>query len=65
MKIKDIDTIQIMKDYMANGRFSRGQEVIGYASFPFVGNFDLNVSSIVNSYSLDILTTLPAALDLL
>lgn len=64
MKIKDIDTIQIMKDYMANGRFSRGQEVTGYASFSFVGNFDLNVSAIVNSYSHDLLTTLPAAFDI-
>ena len=40
MKIKDSDTIQIMKDYMANGRFSRGQEVIANASFSFVGNID-------------------------
>jgi len=32
IKIKDPDTIQIMKDYMANGRFSRGVEVI--ASWP-------------------------------
>jgi predicted ATP-dependent Lon-type protease len=37
MKIKDTDTIQIMKDYMANGRFSRGKEVIANASFSFVG----------------------------
>ena len=28
IKIKDPDTIQIMKDFMANGRFSRGVEVI-------------------------------------
>lgn len=64
MKIKDSDTVQIMKDYMANGRFSRGQEVTGYASFSFVGNFDLNVNRIVNSYEHDLLVTLPEAFDL-
>lgn len=64
MKIKDADTIQIMKDYMANGRFSRGQEVTGYASFSFVGNFDLNIQTIVNSYDHDLLVTLPAAFDI-
>lgn len=63
MKIKDADTIQIMKDYMANGRFSRGQEVTGQASFAFVGNFDLNISTIVNSYDHDLLATLPKAFD--
>ena len=64
MKIKDADTVQIMKDYMANGRFSRGQEVTGYASFSFVGNFDLNIPNIVNSYDHDLLVTLPEAFDL-
>ena len=64
MKIKDSDTVQIMKDYMANGRFSRGREVTGYASFSFVGNFDLNIPRIVNSYDHDLLVTLPEAFDL-
>lgn len=64
MKIKDADTIQIMKDYMANGRFSRGREVTGYASFSFVGNFDLNIPQIVNNYDKDLLVTLPEAFDL-
>ena len=32
IKVKDSDTIQIMKDFMANGRFSRGVEVIADAS---------------------------------
>lgn len=64
MKIKDADTIQIMKDYMANGRFSRGREVTGYASFSFVGNFDLNIPQIVNSYDHDLLVTLPQGFDL-
>lgn len=64
MKIKDADTVQIMKDYMANGRFSRGREVTGYASFSFVGNFDLNIPRIVNSYDHDLLVTLPEAFGL-
>ena len=64
MKIKDADTVQIMKDYMANCRFSRGREVTGYASFSFVGNFDLNIPRIVNSYDHDLLVTLPEAFDL-
>lgn len=64
MRIKDQDTVQIMKDYMANGRFSRGREVTGYASFSFVGNFDLNIPRIVNSYDHDLLVTLPEAFDL-
>ena len=64
MKIKDADTVQIMKDYMANGRFSRGREVTGYASFSFVGNFDLNIPRIVHSYDHDLLVTLPEAFDL-
>ncbi|QRQ99506.1 BREX system Lon protease-like protein BrxL [Dyadobacter sandarakinus] len=64
MKIKDSDTIQIMKDYMANGRFSRGQEVIASASFAFVGNIDHSVEQLVNSYQHDLFITLPKAFDL-
>jgi ATP-dependent Lon protease len=64
MKIKDTDTIQIMKDYMANGRFSRGQEVIANASFAFVGNIDQSINQLVNSYEHDLFVTLPKAFDL-
>lgn len=64
MKIKDTDTIQIMKDYMANGRFSRGQEVIANASFSFVGNIDQSIDQLVNSYDHDLFITLPKAFDL-
>ena len=35
---------------LANGRFSRGREVTGYASFSFVGNFDLNIQQIMEKY---------------
>lgn len=64
MKIKDTDTIQIMKDYMANGRFSRGKEVIANASFSFVGNIDQSVDQLVNSYDHNLFVTLPKAFDL-
>lgn len=64
MKIKDPDTIQIMKDYMANGRFSRGQEVIANASFAFVGNIDQSIDQLVCSYDHDLFITLPKAFDL-
>jgi ATP-dependent Lon protease len=49
IKVKDPDTIQIMKDFMANGRFSRGAEVIADASLSFVGNIDESVQQVVNS----------------
>jgi ATP-dependent Lon protease len=53
------DTIQIMKDYMANGRFSRGVEVIADASMAFVGNIDHSVEQVVNSTEYDLFMPLP------
>jgi ATP-dependent Lon protease len=64
IKIKDPDTVQIMKDFMANGRFSRGVEVIADASLTFVGNIDLSVEQIVNSTEYDLFQPLPKELDL-
>jgi len=64
VRIKDTDTIQIMKDYMANGRFSRGQEVIANASFSFVGNIDQSIDQLVNSYDHNLFITLPKSFDL-
>jgi len=64
IKVKDPDTIQIMKDFMANGRFSRGAEVIADASMSFVGNFDLSISQVVNSDRYDLFQPLPAEFDL-
>lgn len=64
IKIKDPDTIQIMKDFMANGRFSRGVEVIAQASMTFVGNLDLSVEQIVNSEVYDLFQPLPKEFDL-
>ncbi|MEY8198596.1 MAG: BREX system Lon protease-like protein BrxL [Colwellia sp.] len=64
MKVKDPDTIQIMKDFMANGRFSRGAEVIADASMAFIGNLDLGVKQVVNSTEYDLFQPLPKEFDL-
>jgi ATP-dependent Lon protease len=64
IKIKDPDTIQIMKDYMANGRFSRGVEIIANASMAFVGNIDQSVEQIVRSSEHDLFLPLPPQFDL-
>jgi ATP-dependent Lon protease len=64
IKVKDPDTIQIMKDFMANGRFSRGAEVIAEASLSFVGNIDVSVQQVVNSNEHDLFQPLPPELDL-
>lgn len=64
IKVKDPDTIQIMKDYMANGRFSRGVEVIADASMAFVGNIDQSIEQIVNSTEYDLFLPLPPQFDL-
>ncbi len=64
IKVRDPDTIQIMKDFMANGRFSRGAEVIADASLSFVGNIDLSVEQVVNSNEHDLFQPLPPELDL-
>jgi len=64
MRVKDPDTIQIMKDFMANGRFSRGAEVIADASMTFIGNLDLGVKQVVNSTEYDLFQPLPKEFDL-
>ena len=64
IKINDQDTMQIMKDFMANGRFSRGVEVIADASLAFVGNLDLSVQQIVDSEVYDLFQPLPKEFDL-
>ena len=53
-----------MKDFMANGRFSRGVEVIADASLTFVGNIDLSIEQIVNSTEYDLFAPLPKEFDL-
>ena len=64
IKIKDPDTIQIMKDFMANGRFSRGVEIIANASMAFVGNIDQSIQQIVRSVKHDLFLPLPPQFDL-
>lgn len=64
IKVRDPDTIQIMKDFMANGRFSRGAEVIADASLSFVGNIDVSIQQAVNSNEYDLFQPLPPELDL-
>lgn len=64
IKIRDPDTIQIMKDFLANGRFSRGVEVIADASMAFVGNIDHSIDQIVNSAEYDLFLPLPPEFDL-
>ena len=64
INIRDPEAIQIMKDFMANGRFSRGVEVIADASLAFVGNIDLSVEQVVNSRDYDLFMPLPKEFDL-
>ncbi|AVG07288.1 TPA: protease Lon-related BREX system protein BrxL [Klebsiella pneumoniae] len=47
---KDKDGVQIMKDYMASGSFSRGRDSIeGKASMVFVGNINQSVDTLVKT----------------
>ena len=47
--VRDKETFQIMKQYMANGNFTRSTTVTANASLAFVGNIDDSVETIVNS----------------
>ena len=50
INFKDQDGVQIMKDYMASGSFSRGRESINAnASMVFVGNINQSVESLVKT----------------
>jgi ATP-dependent Lon protease len=65
MKVTDSDTIQIMKDYMANGRFSRGvTQVMADASLAFVGNLNQSVETLVQNAGMDLFQPLPKEFDL-
>ncbi len=53
IKFKDKDGIQIMKDYMASGSFSRGkEEKAASASMVFVGNINQSVDVLLKTSSL-------------
>jgi ATP-dependent Lon protease len=61
ISFKDHDGVQIMKDYMASGSFSRGRESINAnASMVFVGNINQSVESLVKTSHL--LAPFPAAM---
>ncbi len=65
MKVQDPDTIQIMKDYMANGRFSRGvTQVLADASLAFIGNLNQSVETLVQNAGTDLFQPLPKEFDL-
>lgn len=64
VRLKDKDTVEVMKNYMANGRFSRGVEVIANASLAFVGNIDYSIDQLVNSPQFDLFIPLPKEFDL-
>jgi ATP-dependent Lon protease len=50
ISFKDHDGVQIMKDYMASGSFSRGREAINAnASLVFIGNINQSVESLVKT----------------
>ena len=64
VKVKDRETMDIMKSYMASGRFSRGVEVVANASLAFVGNIDYSIEQLVNSTQFDLFIPLPKEFDL-
>lgn len=49
-KLKDAQAVQVLKDYMESGSFSRGKEQINaLASLVFIGNIDLDIENIMRS----------------
>lgn len=65
MKVSDSDAIQIMKDYMANGRFSRGvTQVMADAALVFVGNLNQPVETLVQNSTTDLFQPLPKEFDM-
>ena len=48
MHFRDMDTIQILKDYMASGSFARGREMINAdASIVYIGNINDSVDNLL------------------
>ena len=65
MKVGDSDVMQIMKDYAANGRFSRGvTQITADASLVFIGNLNQPVEALVAGSSTDLFQPLPKEFDL-
>ena len=64
MRIKDPGTVQILKDYMANGRFSLGTEVTAPASLAFLGNIYDSIAAVVAHPREDLFKPLPPEFDI-
>lgn len=64
MRIKDPGTVQILKDYMANGRFSLGTEVTAPASLAFLGNIYDSIAAVVAHPKQDLFKPLPQEFDI-
>jgi ATP-dependent Lon protease len=64
MRIKDPGTVQILKDYMANDRFSLGTEVTAPASLAFLGNIYDSIKAVVANPKEDLLKPLPPEFDI-
>jgi ATP-dependent Lon protease len=48
--VRDKETFQVMKQYMANGNFTRSNSTVtANASMAFIGNIDDSIESVVNS----------------
>lgn len=63
--VKDRETFQIMKQYMANGNFTRGSaSVTANASMVFLGNIDDAVQAVVDSREYNLFKPLHAVFDL-
>src|SRR6202007_1381898 len=53
--VRDRETFQVMKQYMANANFTRSTSTVtANASLAFVGNIDDSVEAIVNSINQDL-----------
>ena len=63
--VRDSETFQVMKQYMANGNFTRSTSAVtANASLAFVGNIDDSVDAIVNSPGQDLFKPLHPVFDL-
>ena len=63
--VRDKETFQVMKQYMANGNFTRStSNVTANASLAFVGNIDDSVEAIVHSSEHDLFKPLHPVFDL-
>ncbi len=63
--VRDRETFQIMKQYMANGNFTRANATVtANASLAFIGNIDDSIESIVQSSEHDLFKPLHPVFDL-